>query len=351
MEFGAVFALTPGGVFAAGMAIVALAVVILAVILTMRLWLLASERRRTRFVEIWKPLLAESLLELPQSFPPVRKADTLAFLYLWTYFQESVRGDSHDKLNQVARLTGADVIAKQLLTHGSMRVRLIAVTTLGHLHDTSSWDALKQLAAAGNSFLALASARALVHIDPRAAMPIVIPLISSRSDWSPVKVVSILNEAGAEIVAMPLAHAVVSAPPEQAVRIIRCLEATRSTGALPVIREMLLGQVPDDRVIPACLHLFGEFGDPKDLSIVRTYVGHAMWPIRVQAAAALGRMGTEEDEDRLIDLLVDEQWWVRYRAAEALARLSFISRDQLVKIQDRQTDPRAKEVLRPFLLR
>ena len=333
------------------MAIIVLAIVLLVVILLMRLALQASERRRARFVDTWKPLLAESLLERPGGLPPIRKTDELAFLYLWNYYQESVRGDSKDNLNAVARLAGADGIAKRWLEHRTMRLRLIAVTTLGHLREASCWDALERLAADENAFLSLASARALIHIDAAAAMSVVIPLIASRTDWSPVKVAGILNEAGTEIVAKPLAHAAASAPPDQAVRIIRCLEATRSTGALPVIRQMLLEQAPDDRVIPACLHLFGEFGDPKDLPIVRAYAGHALWPVRVQAAAALGRMGTEEDQERLIRMLVDEQWWVRYRAAEALARLSFIGREKLQMIQAGQTDPRAKEVLMSFLSR
>ncbi|HJU06435.1 MAG TPA: HEAT repeat domain-containing protein, partial [Nitrospiraceae bacterium] len=61
--------------------------------------------------------------------------------------------------------------------------------------------------------------------------------------------------------------------------------------ALPMLRRMMAEQPPDERVVPACLHLFGEFGDPKDLAMVRRYLGHPAWPIRVQAAAALGRMG------------------------------------------------------------
>ncbi|HJU06434.1 MAG TPA: hypothetical protein VJ692_14905 [Nitrospiraceae bacterium] len=50
-------------------------------------------------------------------------------------------------------------------------------------------------------------------------------------------------------------------------------------------------------------------------------------------------------------MLVDEQWWVRYRAAEALTRLSFIDREKLKQIQAGQVDPKAKEVLMPFVSR
>ncbi len=58
----------------------------------------------------------------------------------------------------------------------------------------------------------------------------------------------------------------------------------------------------------------------------------------MRAAAALGRLGAEEDCPRLLELLADQEWWVRYRAAEALIGLPFLDRGALERMRDGITD-------------
>jgi hypothetical protein len=45
-------------------------------------------RRRNRFHAAWRPLLVQSLSDIPQSAPAVRSRDTLNFLFYWNYFHE-----------------------------------------------------------------------------------------------------------------------------------------------------------------------------------------------------------------------------------------------------------------------
>ena len=47
--------------------------------------------------------------------------------------------------------------------------------------------------------------------------------------------------------------------------------------------------------------------------------------MRVAVARALGRLAAPQDRALLLELLGDESWWVRYRAARALAALPFIN--------------------------
>ncbi len=44
------------------------------------------------------------------------------------------------------------------------------------------------------------------------------------------------------------------------------------------------------------------------------------WEMRAVVATALGTFGERENEETLIKLLCDREWWVRYRAAESLAK-------------------------------
>ena len=318
-------------------------------ILVLRVLRRNTERRRRNMVDVWRPLLAESLVEVPATLPCIHPRDHVRFLYLWNYLQESIKGDASGQLNDVARLAGMDTVAVRLLHTGRLRLQLLAVVTLGHLKEASVWDNLVRLAHVQNAFLAIEAARAMVRIRPQAAIPLLIPLISTRSDWSPLKVMALLNEAGADLVAAAVAQATVSAPPPIAARLIRLLASLRSPYALPTIRQLMNDQKPDEDVIAASLSFFGECSDPQDLPMVRVYLTHPTWFIRVQAATALGKIGLEEDEARLIDLLGDTYWWVRYRAAEALSNLPSMTEAKMAELQATLPTIESQEVITPFL--
>ena len=331
-------------------------ITIYAFILLLVVWILVlrmlrqnTERRRRNMLDVWRPLLAESLVEVPAILPSIHPRDHVLFLYLWNHLQESIKGDASGQLNDVARRAGMDTVALRLLHTGRLRLQLLAVTTLGHLKEASVWDELVRLAHAHNAFLAIEAARAMVRIRPKAAIPLLIPLVSTRSDWSPLKVMALLNEAGADLVATALAQATLSAPPPIAARLIRLLASLRSPYALPIIRQLMNEQKPAEDVIAASLFLFGECSDPQDLPMVRVYLTHPTWYIRVQAATALGKLGLKEDEARLIGLLEDTYWWVRYRAAEALSNLPSMTEAKMAGLQATLPTIESQEVITPFL--
>lgn len=331
-------------------------ITIYAFILLLVVWILVlrmlrqnTERRRRNMVDVWRPLLAESLVEVPAILPSIHPRDHVLFLYLWNHLQESIKGDASGQLNDVARRAGMDTVALRLLHTGRLRLQLLAVATLGHLKEASVWDELVRLAHAHNAFLAIEAARAMVRIRPKAAIPLLIPLVSTRSDWSPLKVMALLNEAGADLVATALAQATLSAPPPIAARLIRLLASLRSPYALPIIRQLMNEQKPAEDVIAASLLLFGECSDPQDLPMVRVYLTHPTWYIRVQAATALGKLGLKEDEARLIGLLEDTYWWVRYRAAEALSNLPSMTEAKMAGLQATLPTIESQEVITPFL--
>ncbi len=56
-------------------------------------------------------------------------------------------------------------------------------------------------------------------------------------------------------------------------------------------------------------------------------------------------MGTREDQVALVALLSDPEWWVRYRAAQALAKLPFLTEEKLQSLCEVQTDQFAREIL------
>ncbi len=311
--------------------------------------ILLRQSRRQKFKALWNPLLIQSITEIPQTFPVLRSSEARLFLESWNYFRESIKGDITGNLDRVMGLVGADGAARRLLQSRWLSDRLVAVVALGHLRDRSIWEELRRLVDSRSPELSLAAARALILIDAQAGLTVLTPFLGTRTDWSFVKVASMLKEAGPEPVVESLAEATLIAPPEAAARLVRCLEAAGSPNALPVVRKLIGSKDTDDQVVIACLRFLGRFASSKDLDLIRPRLTHPKFGIRVQAIKALGKIGTADDVARLIERLADENWWVRYRAAEALAGFPLVNRAQLTRLQAEHPEQQTREILAPFV--
>lgn len=142
------------------------AFLMLIAVVFLRLRLLARRRREQRFLATWRPLMVQCVEAVPASLPRVGRADRALFLQLWNHYQDSLRGDAGERLNELAARTGMDAVARSMLAQRSLRERLIAIVTLGHLADAGSLDALRRLARDEASLVSLAAAHAVLRIDP-----------------------------------------------------------------------------------------------------------------------------------------------------------------------------------------
>jgi len=327
-------------------AVVALVLFLMAYILFLRVLLLLKERRFHDLSMTWSPILLSGKGNEPDRLPHINYADRFSFLILWNKLRAEKDEDVNmrDWMNSVAVATGIDRVARRLLEKRSIRKKLLAVVTLGQLRDKSQWDKLCQIAVSDHALLSLAAAQAIARIAREAAAPIFIPLIVRRVDWPAAKVASILGEIGPDLVSKPLADAVINAPNDEMRRLIPYLETCHGFVALPVVRR-ILKDPHDDKVIGPCLYVIGKFRDEKDLQLVRQYLAHSRWHVRAQAAACLGRIGIKGNEKNLVTLLTDPEWWVRYRAAQAIVDLSFSSLERIHKLKEELDDRYARDIL------
>lgn len=322
---------------------------LLASILLFRRNRLASQRRQQRIIHEWSPLLEQAIGGALPPLPSLTRRNHIVFLYLWNESFESLRETTTTCLVQMAHSVGSSNLATELLQSRLLSNRILAVVTLGRLQAQSAWTPISHLLTHHNSFLAFHAAQALLRIDTNAALPLLLPILGRRQDWSPLKIVSMLTLTGRDLASEVLAKAAIHGDPAVSPRLIRYLPATRSPQGLAILRQFLHDSPPSDNMLAACLFVFGEFRDPVDLPLVRGYLTHHAWFVRVQAATALGKLGTAEDEERLVALFSDDQWWVRYRAGEALASLDSMTEDKLVMLQESLATPEAQEVLAPVL--
>ena len=338
-----------------GVASLALALLLLLVVFMLRTRLLLRERRHRKFLSSWQPILMNAVEVASSDVPQLSRRDLSSFLLLWNHLHESLLDESKDHLNQIARALSIDQAALRMLRRGNLRERLMAMNTLGHLREQAAWDDLSQITHSDDAFVSVAAARALVRIDAPKAVPQLIPLLTSRRDWTTARVASVLQAAGADVISDPIASAAIgfcfeqanrsgdheSEPINQAARLVQYLELAHNTSALPAAHTIAESS-HDPEVLAACLQLLSR---AEDLEIIRDCLGHEDWRVRVQAAVALGRVGGAEDEARLISLVSDREWWVRYRAAQALAHLPSMREPRLRVIQAEQPDLFARDMV------
>ena len=341
-EFVIRFALWAGAVAAL------LSILLVMVIFLLRTALLIGQRRQRRLLDTWRPRMLASLAfdSEPEPLPVLRPGEVPGFLELWNHLQGSVRGEARERLNRLARQLGLDRIARRCLARSGMRRRLMAISTLGQLGDHEAWEGLRAAALSSHPLLSITAARALLQIDALAAMPLLMPAFVNRSDWPLARVASILREAGPDIVSQPLAAAADGASPEHQARVVSLFDLAHPEVVVPVLRALIGQPDTDDRTLTACLRVLH---DPRLLDQVRILADHPRWHIRMEAAKALGRMGSPSDLLRLEQLLTDPQWWVRYRAAQALTRLPFLNRETIEHLRDRQVDRFARDALNHVL--
>ena len=327
--------------FWTGIAVIFIIIFMVLYVIFLRYMLIREERRRKLFLDVWRPILIRSLESIPDVLPPVKKKDWPVLFNLWNHFHESLRGSAKDNLNEIARKAGMLPVAGSLLKKRKVKSRLAAITTLGLLRDKTVWEEIKNSSVDEHPSVSLAAMRALIRIDEERAMPFIIPLISARTDWPPARVANILHEASPHVICVALADAILHSPEPHIPLLIRYFETIACDSSTVVLRQAI-EKFPNAAVISACLHAFKS---PDALDIVRKNLTHAAWHVRVQAVRALGRMGLVYDKYILINMLCDQQWWVRYRAAQALSSLPFISTVDLEKIRDEQADRYAKDIL------
>jgi hypothetical protein len=336
--------------FAVGSSVVAGAatVVLFGWVVFLRWRLIASRRREADFIARWREPLARVALtcgdgDAPTDIgmPVLEPSDRNFFLHEWNVIHDCLRGEATIGLNRLGFELEIDRIAWRMLHRGRLGEKLLAIATLGHLRDVEAWDAIAAHLNADNTLISLMAAKALTNIDAERAVPMIIPLITARNDWAAARVASLLREAGPEATSRRLARAILNGTLDEAEILIQYLPTVYRSVATDVVHEMLRRPV-DDRVTAVCLRVVD---NPLELPLVRSLTRHPRWHIRMRAAVVLGRMGYRQDKKYLIRLLSDTEWWVRYRSAQALSRLPFVGRAQLLRIRNSIDDRFGRDML------
>lgn len=332
--------------FYSGLAVSQVSLVVVGVIAVLRHAIDQDKRQEEALAKRWQPVFFHAVEGLPFPTPRVRKdQDWEAVLLLWVHFTESIRGVGRRRLRDLALDLGLEGVARRLLRRRRMGSRLMAAVALGRLESAEAFPELAVLAEDPHPLLSLLAIRSLVQIDPRRGVPLLLERLGRRGEWPLIRVAAMLEEVPPEVLAPSLLAGLGTAPPAGAARLISLINVAHVGDTWPVLAPFLGSRQPTD-VLAAALKACQ---DPRALEAVRSLAVHGEWIVRAQAAATLGRIGVEEDRLRLQAMLSDRQWWVRYRAASALAAFPGMSRNRLQELCSRLDDPFAADILNHVL--
>lgn len=300
-------------------------------IVALRLLYRRYERRRKAFMAKWGGLLTESSLRENAFFclPEIADGEVVFFLAYWNYQYNSLSDGARRRMRFLAWKVKIEQAVRKLLHKGSNAEKQLAIIGIGFFGSRKDIPALKQILLSDRPADCLHAASAMLRIDAETLREI-LPVIARRSDIPTAGIAIALKELEpahmSSVLADMLNKALDSSNQQQRarrrdiVRLIMLSSIAQHSVVRPYLLE-ILDKTKDDEVITACLKVMR---DPLELSRMREFYNHPNWHVRVQVASALGEMGEEKDLKILFKLLSDSQWWVRYRAAQAISALPFV---------------------------
>jgi hypothetical protein len=301
---------------------------------------------RTRFIHDWRIIFARAMMSdddaLNAPLPRIRRSDRTDLLEEWNSARSIVEGSAADNMITLARRAGVTELASRLLKKRRVRPQILAAQTFGNLRDADRYDDLRSLVDSSNTALSITAVMALVQIDADKGISVLVPMIEKRRDWPKNRVSIALREAGSERISEPMYRAIRSAKNADKAYLLQFAQLVESE-VLDALIDDLIRENNDPAVLNAALKLVrGYRGVPRIASLTQ----HDTWYVRMQTAKVLGRMGQKEHLSLLESLLDDREWWVRYRAAQAIASLPFLGPNQLRQLPEKQTDRYAADILR-----
>ncbi len=281
---------------------------------------------------------------------PLPEKDLPDFLFLWNYLHETLRGAAKENLNSLAQFLEVNKTAFKMLKSISLEKQILAINTLGNLHEMQAYEEIEKLIVARDPIISLWAWRSLFRIDFEETLEKHLSMIARRTDWSPNLVAKVLLELDRDLISEPLTRLVKKTYMQkigerQMARIVSYLTIVHVSSYEKLIHK-ILHESDQPEVLIACLRLVNS---GKSLPRVRELLKSERWEIRLQVVQTLGRIGHAEDTKLLLDSLNDMDWWVRYRSASALLQMPSMSEKKIEKLAETLPNEFARDILRQVL--
>ncbi|MDH5182410.1 MAG: HEAT repeat domain-containing protein [Gammaproteobacteria bacterium] len=304
-----------------------------------QLW---REAAQQRFHKTWRPLLALCPSHIPDVLPKLSTSHHLSMLSLWNHYYNIIHGDASGNLLILGERIGLPRIARVQLFRTDKRHQLIGLLTLGNMASREDWPLLDRFVHMSDTSTSLVSMRALFQINPHRALHTMLPYLVSRSDYPTAQIATLLQKIPSHEICPQLTLHMMLNLGQGSSHLLRLMESCHCSINRQVFASIIKKQ-PDDHIVSTALALIS---DHKALDLILPFTKHDRWHIRVHAATTLGRLATKEHLPLLLALLADREWWVRYRAAQAITGLPFLRTADLIRLLNSIDDRYASDMLK-----
>ncbi len=307
-----------------------------------------SKQRKTmreeKFLSLWQPGLMACALEdtPPKSLPNLRDDEAWLLIKLFVKLQTTLKGDPNQRLKRLGQQLGCANMARKMLKSKHRSEKVFGLITIAYMQEAEDWNLLMPYLNQSSNTLTLYASLGLLKIDASKAAPLVVTQLLKRPDVDLLTASSILKPFRKELHEALATHIIevsqhASSLQNLSSTDIRVIEITWllkvahaldmhiSTG---ILLPFFHAQQPIN-LITGAMRLIKV---PDALNALRKLALHSEWQIRNQVCLTLAKMGDASDIPLLTQLMLDPQWWVRYRAAQALIGSPFITREALKRL-------------------
>lgn len=234
------------------------------------------------------------------------------------------RGESIEPIAKAFRRLGlVESYRGQVRNAKAWRDRAQAARVLGMIRDAASVQVLLEAMRdeREDADVKLAAAEALTALDDPSVIPVLCAELSHVDEWSSPRLAALLERFGAEAVAALLATLDSAESPNARIWAAQILGKIGDHRATQPLIGRLHDRSPQMRMSAA-----SALGDVGDLRAVRPLIDIVLRDpvaaVRAQAAASLGRIGDADAVPVLVGCLGDPEYWMRFRALEAIEALA-----------------------------
>lgn len=300
------------------LAVVALAIIAMLLIARIVAGWFAGPKEAAR--KYWlRALLGESGPAERISWSPGSKSQLVE---LSTELIQLVRGSDREAFVARAEQLGVPRLLRKRLGKGSPRVRVAAAEALAQFPGDESLDELTDALSDPTPDVRLSAALSLAQLGHAPPVRELIAKLGIGTREKSRLVVALFREIGRsrrneieELLVLP------DVPAGAKAAAIESLAASGDYRMVPTVNQIVLDAPQDSPELPRYLRALADFAHPAAEPAIRKSFASPNWEARAAAARAAGRIGLRDLGSELKDLLSDPEWWVRFRAAEALAAL------------------------------
>ena len=233
-----------------------------------------------------------------------------------------VRGSEKDNFLASSAHLGIPERLRRRLDTGSPRVRVTAAEALAHFPDEASVQRLRTALGDPNGKVRLAAALALAANGHAPSVDAIVRTLEIGTRENSLLTIGLFRDiADQRPQDIRTLIATTDVTPAVKAAAIDALAQSGDYSLVPVISALVLAPGAPLREVPRYLAALGELGHPAAAEAVAYGLASDDIAVRAAAAQAAGKIGLIDLADRLSALLGDGRWLIRFRAAEALARM------------------------------